>query len=129
LSDEIDTRLSQIKDTAKEDPYEAQEMLANLCEEFTDEELAELWDTQSHNVSFLRKRLGIVKSRGGGVKALEKPSHYLSSAPTCSNTTFEFNFKFEGSYSGDRLQSQLTSISELVNPDERYEVSIEIKEK
>ena len=91
------TKMEELKCKAKEDLRSAQEEFANICKNYTDKELADLWEVPHYKVSNFRKKLGIHKNTDGSVKKIEKlgrnPFGEMNDRLQCGESEMSFNIK------------------------------------
>ncbi len=122
------TKMEELKCKAKENLRSAQEEFANLCKDYTDKELANLWEVPQHKVTNFRTKLGIKKNTDGSIKRIEKlgrnPFGEMNDRLQCGESEMSFNIK--GKYTREEIIKILRRLN--IFDDEYIMVDMTIKE-
>lgn len=100
-------KIDELKEKAKVDLKSAQKELASLCEDYTDRELANLWDISTSTVTQFRNKMGIVKATGRepSVDKIEdlprNPFGSFNEKIKCGEVGM--TFKLQGNYSVEEI--------------------------
>jgi len=121
-------KIDELKEKASVDLKSAQEEFASLCEDYTDKELANLWDMKPQDVTYFRQQLGIQKSTDGSVKGIKSlprnPFGEFSKKLKCGDAGMLF--KLQGKYSVNEIIKILKQLD--VFDEDNMHVSLTIRE-
>lgn len=106
----------QLVGLAQESPADAQKEMKELAKQYTDKDLAELWNTSIGKVRDLRYTLGISKTTGGNIKDVKDPDTLEISFGENKTTSLSqkdtFDLKISGVFTSTQILAYLEVLEE-----------------